>query len=231
MKVLVIDSDGARARAVASYLGAHDGHEARWTTRPAEILESEEVDDDVIVLREELVDVVGRAFASRLRRRGFRGGLILLAEALSTEDLAAALREDVDDVVRGAVSHVEIAARVSAVGRRCSRPEVVRYDAFEVDVRAKSATYAGRELGPLSPREIVLFTELARRRGQPIPARELGALLWEQDGARSDRARVRDVNVAIHRLRCRLGDDEDLLETVRGFGYRLRARRAGRPGR
>lgn len=185
----------------------------------------------MIVLREELVDAVGRAVASRLRRRGFRGGLILLAEALSTEDLAAALRENVDDVVRGAVSHVEIAARVLAVGRRCSIAAVLRYDGFEVDVCAKSVTYAGRELGPLTPREIEIFAALARRRGQPLPARQLGALLWEQDEERSDRALVREVNVAIHRLRCRLGDDEDLLETVRGFGYRLRARHARRPDR
>ncbi|MBK8214774.1 MAG: response regulator transcription factor [Myxococcales bacterium] len=231
MKVLLVDSDGARASALAGYLSAHDGHAARWTTRPAELLEPGELDEDVIVLRDELVDAVGRAVASRLRSSGYRGGVILLAEALSNEDLAAALRGDVDDVVRGAVSHVEIAARVWAVGRRCSSVEVVRYDGFEVDVRSKSVTYAGRELGPLTPREIELFAALARRRGQPLPARELGALLWEQDEARSDRARVREVNVAIHRLRCRLGDDEDLLETVRGFGYRLRARRAGRPDR
>jgi DNA-binding response OmpR family regulator len=72
----------------------------------------------------------------------------------------------------------------------------------------------------LSPREFQLLYTLARSPGRVFPRGTLLRQVWGEDEYIDERT----VNVYVQRLRNKLGDsstESQLIETVRGFGYRL----------
>jgi two-component system alkaline phosphatase synthesis response regulator PhoP len=73
----------------------------------------------------------------------------------------------------------------------------------------------GREV-QLSPREFKLLYTLAKRPGRVFPRDTLLRQVWGEDEYIDERT----VNVYVQRLRAKLGDN-GLIETVRGFGYRM----------
>jgi two-component system phosphate regulon response regulator PhoB len=73
----------------------------------------------------------------------------------------------------------------------------------------------------LTPTEFKLLLTLAERRGRVQARAHLLETVWE---AAPD-IQTRTVDMHIQRLRSKLGSAGDLVETVRGFGYRLKAGR------
>jgi two-component system phosphate regulon response regulator PhoB len=70
----------------------------------------------------------------------------------------------------------------------------------------------------LTPTEYRLLLLLAERRGRVQGRRHLLETVWE---AAPD-IQTRTVDMHVQRLRSKLGTAGDLIETSRGFGYRLR---------
>ena len=79
------------------------------------------------------------------------------------------------------------------------------------------ATYKGEDL-PLTPTEFRLLEVLLRQAGRAFNRHEL------MDAAIGEDAMVleRTIDVHVKSLRRKLGDAADLIETVRGVGYRFR---------
>jgi two-component system phosphate regulon response regulator PhoB len=71
----------------------------------------------------------------------------------------------------------------------------------------------------LTPTEFKLLLTLAERRGRVQARTHLLQTVWD---AAPD-IQTRTVDMHVQRLRAKLGVAGDLIETVRGFGYRLRA--------
>jgi two-component system phosphate regulon response regulator PhoB len=71
----------------------------------------------------------------------------------------------------------------------------------------------------LTPTEYKLLLMLAERRGRVQARGHLLETVWE---AAPD-IQTRTVDMHVQRLRSKLGDAGELIETVRGFGYRLKA--------
>jgi two-component system phosphate regulon response regulator PhoB len=78
-------------------------------------------------------------------------------------------------------------------------------------------TVDGREV-ELTPTEYKLLLTLAERRGRVQGRAHLLETVWD---AAPD-IQTRTVDMHIQRLRSKLGVAADMIETVRGFGYRLR---------
>ena len=97
-------------------------------------------------------------------------------------------------------------------------PEAMRVGPLVVDVHARRGTVDGREI-PLTRKEFDLLAALARQPGGAVTRDQLLAEVWHTTWAGS----VRTVEVHVASLRQKLGDP-GLVETVRGIGYRLRAR-------
>ena len=87
-----------------------------------------------------------------------------------------------------------------------------------IDRHRHRAWHEGQELA-LTPTEFRLLEVLLRRAGRAFTRHEL------MDAALGIDAMVleRTIDVHIKSLRKKLGDAADCIETVRGFGYRLRA--------
>jgi len=110
-----------------------------------------------------------------------------------------------------AVSHLE---RLREARRR---PEIVLGE-LRIDGLKEKALLGGKPLS-LSPIEFELLYALAENAGQPINQETLLRRVWGKDFTGGSNV----VDVSIHRLRKRLGDDERIL-TVRGRGYMLVAK-------
>jgi DNA-binding response OmpR family regulator len=103
-------------------------------------------------------------------------------------------------------------------------PAPIRFHRLEVDLAERRARWDGRELG-LSERELELLALLAERGGRACSFKELFTRIW------GERYRVDPpvVHTAMRRLRRKLeaAAAEVVLESVRGYGFRMSA---GNPG-
>jgi two-component system phosphate regulon response regulator PhoB len=126
-----------------------------------------------------------------------------------------------DDYVTKPFSVRELVLRIRAVLRRAAgarpaeRPPA-RVGPIEVDLEAHRVHVDGAEI-QLTPLEFKLLTTLMGRLGRVQSREQLLEDVWEM----SSELETRTVDTHVKRLREKLGSGRDLLETVRGIGYRL----------
>ena len=121
-----------------------------------------------------------------------------------------------DDYLTKPFSYVVLLARLRALLRRGtpSRPAVLTAGTITLDPARREVTHDGAAVA-LTAREYAVLENLMRRAGQVVSKTELLDHVWD---AALDTA-PNAVEVYIGYLRRKLG--RDVLETVRGAGYRL----------
>ena len=137
----------------------------------------------------------------------------------SESDRVSALEDGADDYVTKPFSPREVVARVRAVLRRSSAPDSEAVPDIGVDRRGRQASFAGRAL-ELTRVEFDLLAELWDSRGQVYTRAELIDRVWGSGFVMTDRT----IDSHIKSLRRKLegaGAPENLIQTVRGVGYRL----------
>jgi two-component system, OmpR family, phosphate regulon response regulator PhoB len=95
--------------------------------------------------------------------------------------------------------------------------KVLRVGPIMVDTGAARADVDGEHLD-LTPTEFRLLQVLLERRGRVQSRRQLLEAVWDVTA----NIATRTVDMHVQRLRTKLGDHADWIETVRGFGYRFR---------
>lgn len=227
MRVLLVEDDDRVAAALGDVLRRHGVLVQRVSTG-REALEPRAV--DLVLLDLGLPDMDGLAVCRALRRAVDVPIIAVTARAEEHERIAG-LRAGADDYVVKPYSSAELLARMEAVLRRSHRPAhsppaalaeppaapVLRRGELEVDPGARRATVSGGEL-KLSRKEFDLLVVLAGAQGAVCSREVLLDRVWGATLFGS--TRTLDVHVAT--LRAKLGDPE-LIETVRGVGYRMRA--------
>jgi two-component system, OmpR family, phosphate regulon response regulator PhoB len=83
-------------------------------------------------------------------------------------------------------------------------------------------TSIGDEELTLTPTEFRLLQALMERRGRTQSRKQLLEKAWSVESGVSDRIQTRTVDMHVRRLRAKLGDVGEWIQTVRGFGYRLK---------
>jgi DNA-binding response OmpR family regulator len=129
------------------------------------------------------------------------------------------LRAGADDYVGKPFSPAELIARVEAVLRRSTGQTEVRevYDDGVITIDyAASEVRTGGEHVPLTPLEFRLLAAFVEHPGQVLSRGQLMELVWGDAHGAGDQ-----VKIYVGFLRRKLGAPE-LIETVRGFGYRYR---------
>jgi two-component system phosphate regulon response regulator PhoB len=114
-----------------------------------------------------------------------------------------------------------ILRRVHAPGRSADGGRVLRAGSLRVDLGAHHVTLDGEEVS-LTPTEFRLLQALLERRGRTQSRRQLLEKAWDVEAEVSERLHTRTVDMHVRRLRGKLGAVGEWLETVRGFGYRLK---------
>lgn len=146
--------------------------------------------------------------------------LMLTAKSEPAERVRG-LEMGADDYVAKPFSPRELVLRVQALLRRLrlgARSDVMEIDDFLVDRNSFEIRVAGRRLD-LTTTEFKLLTLLIERRGKTQSRETLLYDVWGYQNAID----TRTVDTHMRRLREKLGDRAERLETVRGEGYRFQA--------
>lgn len=171
---------------------------------------------DVVVLDWMLPDDSGISFLRRLRtqERGAMLPVLMLTARAGEVDRVEGLEAGADDYLVKPFSTAELVARLRALLRRVDRAERYLIGDLAIDVSRGSVLFAGKPVD-LTRREFELLTYLAAHPGRVFSRGELLDRVWGEDFFGTER--TVDQHVAQLRARFRM----DLIETVRGRGYRL----------
>jgi DNA-binding response OmpR family regulator len=172
---------------------------------------------DLIILDLVLPTVTGEEVLTRIRGTGSTVPVIVLTSKDAVSDRVANLDAGADDYVTKPFSLTELLARVRARLRSADQAvsTTISHGRVTVDVRARQASIDGRSV-ELTSREFSLLETLMHHPGQVLSQPQLIDQVWGYD--HDTRSNV--VEVYIGYLRKKL--HPDVVETVRGAGYRFR---------
>lgn len=218
MRVLLIEDAPGLGQAVREQI-AEDGHAVDWVQRLAQAEAStRSTPYDLILLDLMLPDGRGLDFLRQRRRAGDTTPVIILTARDGISDRIEGLNAGADDYLIKPFDLEELSARVAAVARRYTgnpNPQL-QIGELQIDRAARTVQRAGHPVA-LTAREWALFEAFIQHPGALLSKSQLDEGLYEF-GAEIE---SNTIEVYISRLRRKLG--HDVIETVRGQGYRLGA--------
>jgi two-component system phosphate regulon response regulator PhoB len=224
-RILVVDDEPDIVALVAYHLAksgyrvstAANGHDA--------LAEARKERPALIVLDLMLPGLSGLEVLEQLRAdEPTRSIAVLMLTARKEEqDRIRGLSLGADDYLTKPFSPQELVLRVGAILRRVTAggqpaDDLLQVGALRIDRASHRVTVDARDV-ELTATEYKLLLTLAERRGRVQDRAHLLETVWE---AAPD-IQTRTVDMHVQRLRAKLGPAGDLIETVRGFGYRLQA--------
>lgn len=227
-RILLVEDDRRLARSyqrqleAAGYLVevAHDGDEAY------RLMSSRNDDLDAIILDVLLPGRDGVTLCRDLRRAGVMVPIVLLTALDQTEDKVAGLDAGADDYVTKPFPFEELLARLRALGRRPPGFEphaaATRLEVGDLVIDLlRHEVLRGGEVIHLTVTEFALLELLARNAGRVLTRAQLTERIWPDGTEGASNV----LNTYIHFLRDKVdrGRAQQMIHTVRGVGYSLRA--------
>lgn len=171
---------------------------------------------DLLVLDVNLPGFDGFHVLEQLRGSGSTLPVIMLTARVELHDTIAGLEGGADDYLGKPFRFDELLARIRLRMRRDAPGASLdlNHGELHLDVRSRRARIGEHDV-ELSAREFALAEELVRHAGQVLSREQLLSRVWGYDF--DPGSNVADVYIGY--LRQKLGSD--LIETVRGVGYRL----------
>jgi two-component system OmpR family response regulator/two-component system response regulator QseB len=219
MRVLLAEDDPLLGASVRRGL-EQEGFAVDWVTDGAEadvaVLTHQY---DVIALDLNLPTQSGEALLHRWRVHANRTPVVVLTARGFVTDRVRLLNMGADDYLVKPFDLLELCARLRAVGRRARREcdETLECGDVQLSCDTRTVTRA-REPVELSRREFRVLEALLRNRNRVLTRDQLERSLYSW----GEEVESNAVDVHVHHLRRKLG--RHLIETVRGVGYRIRAR-------
>jgi two-component system phosphate regulon response regulator PhoB len=223
-RVLVVDDEPDIVALVAYHL-AKAGYRVSTAASGSEALAAaREEHPALVVLDLMLPEMSGFEVLEQLRaHEATRGvGVLMLTARREEPDRIRGLSLGADDYLTKPFSPQELVLRVAAILRRLAAggsitSDIIAVGPIHIDRSEHRVSIDGMSVD-LTPTEFKLLLTLAERRGRVQSRSHLLESVWD---AAPD-IQTRTVDMHVQRLRTKLGVAGDLIETVRGFGYRLR---------
>lgn len=190
-------------------------------TGPQALAMARDDDFDLLILDLGLPELDGQEVLRRMRARGESMPVIILTARSEVRDTVAGLEGGADDYVTKPFEFDELLARIRVRLRDTGSTEItiLRAGDLALDLRTRRMTVGDRTV-ELTAREFTLAETLLRHAGQVLSREQLLSHVWGYDFDPGSNV----VDVYVRYLRKKLG--VDVIETVRGMGYRLRIDRA-----
>ena len=196
-------------------ISAMDGEKA------LEIVSREE--PEIIILDLMLPGIDGLDVCRELKRNDPTSSIpiIMLTAKGEESDIVIGLGLGADDYITKPFSPRVLVARVKAVLRRIEskkeEDKLMRINQLSIDLVRHQVTYRGKTLA-LTSTEFNLLILLAQNRGRVFTRDQILDKAWKEESFVVDRT----VDVHVRRLRQKLGQASQFIETVRGVGYRFK---------
>jgi two-component system phosphate regulon response regulator PhoB len=224
-RILVVDDEADIVALVAYHLAKAGYRVSTASTGPDALTAARQERPALVVLDLMLPGASGYDVLEQLRAQpATRDMAVLMLTARREEqDRIRGLSLGADDYLTKPFSPQELVLRVRAILRRVTAggvgpTDILTLGPITID-RAEHRVSSDGHLVDLTPTEYKLLLILAERRGRVQSRAHLLETVWD---AAPD-IQTRTVDMHVQRLRSKLGEAGDLIETVRGFGYRLKS--------
>ena len=222
MKILLVEDDRENADYVANGL-REEGHLVTQVASGADGLICAMGNGfDLLIVDRMIPGLDGLSLVRSLRAAGRHTPVLFLTALGGVEDRVSGLNAGGDDYLVKPFAFSELAARVSALGRR---PRTTAADTklhvldLELDLLSRRVRRRG-ELIELQPREFRLLEYLMRHAGQVVTRTMLLEHVW--DIHFDPRTNIVETHISRLRTKVDKGFGMELIHTVRGAGYCVR---------
>jgi len=222
-RILVVDDEPDIVALVAYHLARAGYGVSTASSGPEALAKATTELPSMVVLDLMLPGMSGFDVLERLRADPATANIAVLTLTARREepDRVRGLMLGADDYLTKPFSPQELTLRVGAILRRLRAPENTRKDVLRMGTvqidRAAHEVRVDDALVDLTPTEYKLLLTLAERKGRVLARTLLLETVWE---AAPD-IQTRTVDMHVQRLRAKLGPAGEMIETVRGFGYRI----------
>lgn len=225
-KVLIVEDEKEIADLMALHL-KRDGHEITVTENGEEALRLMDKESfQLLILDWMLPGVSGLDLCKKIRNDpsapAAQVPVLMVTARAHPSDIVVGLEVGADDYLTKPFDLPVFLARVRALLRRASPQQEAGARSFEVgelalDLESYQVTCGKKEL-QLTPSEFKLLVALVRNRGRVLTRERLIDLVQGEGVTVVDRA----IDTHVFGLRKKMGKCADIIETIRGVGYRIR---------
>ena len=223
-RILIVEDDPKTAATLRLYL-EHAGFEVSVAATGPEALRTQRASPSDLVLLDVMIPEVDGLAVCRALRAESDVATILVTARTTEGDKLEGLASGADDYVTKPFSPREVVARVRAVLRRTraggdggDTRERLLSRSIVLDLSTREASVRGRPV-TLTRAEFDLLAAFVRAPGRVFSRQEIGQRAFGEDYDALDRT----VDAHVMRLRRKIEDpqDEPLLVTIHGVGYKL----------
>ncbi len=222
-KILIVEDDEHIARLI-KYNVEKEGYISQTVEsgeEGLEIIRREKV--DLVILDLMLPGMTGLAVCKAVKQdKQLASTPIIMLTAKGEEvDKIIGLESGADDYVVKPFSPRELILRINAILKRTHgadvKSDVLKYHDIKIDL-VKHKVFVKAEEIKLTAMEFKLLLTFIQRKGRLQSRDQLLKDVWDFDVD----VTTRTVDTHVKRLRQKMGDSGDMIETVRGYGYRLK---------
>lgn len=217
MKILIVDDEEMIREVIKEYC-----HASNYETDEAEngLIALEKLQKnkyDLLILDIMMPNKDGFSTLSALKKEEKIPTIILSARSDEFDKLHG-FDLGIDDYITKPFSPKELMARIKAILNRTTKqiPNVYQYKTLEINFSAHTLKINGNLIN-ITPKEFELITYFIENKNIAISREQLLSKLWGYDYFGDDRT----IDTHIKMLRNNLGAYRDLIETVRGIGYKF----------
>ena len=220
-KILIVEDDQLLNRTLAYNLTS-DGYEVISVFNfDSAVRKLRENEFDVALLDINLPDGSGLDLCEEIRNRGQHTYIIFITANDKESDMLKGYEVGGADYVTKPFGMMELVSRIRAVLRRTSKKEeddTYVLGEIRMDRKKQEVTVAGEPVA-LTLKEYELLRKLMENQNIVLTRDKLLEEIWGYDFD----GETRTVDVHVRTLRQKLGEAGNLIETVRGVGYRIGA--------
>ncbi len=228
--ILIIEDDDSIRLGLSEVLSAH-GYQPQALADGLHAVDTVvENEPDLIILDVMLPHASGYDIAKTLRRKKIFTPILMLTAKGQELDKVVGLQAGADDYLTKPFGLEELLARVSALLRRTQQwasneappqPTLLTAGPITIDASNHTISHEGGLTHSITPKEMDLLACLYARRNTAVSREQILDEVWGTDYLGTTRA----LDQCVTQLRKKIdtGTNEHfLIETVYGFGYRLR---------
>ena len=221
-KILIADDEDRMRRLVGDFL-KKDGAAIIEAADGIQALErfNDNPDIDLVILDVMMPGYDGWTVCREIRRQS-RVPIIMLTARGEESDELFGFDLGADEYIAKPFSLKILAARVNALLRRVEddNKDIKDFKGLEIDEKGRHVYIDGTKV-EMSPKEFELLLYITDNAGRALSRDQILNAVWDYDYYGD----ARTVDTHIKKLRLKLGPKSDLIQTVRGLGYRFEVRK------
>lgn len=221
-RILVVEDENDIRDLIVLHL-SREGHSVDACSNGNDAIQKIQKEDyELLVLDWMLPEKSGLEITKEIRKKigHDKLGILMVTAKSANSDLITGLESGADDYLVKPFELSVLMARARALLRRTEKKSnLLTLGALTINEAAHEATLSGAPIS-LTPYEFKLLTTLAQNKGRVLTREKLIQEVQGGGVAVVERA----IDTHVFGLRKKLGESGDLIETVRGVGYRIAAK-------